>query len=61
MTEESSCDRSPSYFYPTRLSFLAIVVASEHVSIAFASGITGSLMINYDEAIILFILDSITL
>ena len=43
------------------LGFLAIVVASEYVSKAFANGITGSWMINYDEAMNLFILSSITL
>jgi len=43
------------------LGFLAIVVASEYVSRAFAIGITGSWMIYYGEAMSLFILGSITL
>ena len=45
----------------TLLGFLAIVVASEYVSKAFANGITGSWMIYYGEAMSLFILGSITL
>ncbi|MFH2111769.1 MAG: hypothetical protein ABIJ47_10985 [Candidatus Bathyarchaeota archaeon] len=45
----------------TLLGFLAIVVASEYVSKAFAMGITGSWMIYYGEAISFFILGSITL
>ena len=45
----------------TLLGFLAIVVASEYVSKAFAIEITGSWMIYYGEAMSLFILGSIAL
>jgi len=45
----------------TLLGFLAVVVASEYVSKALASGIPGSWAIYYGEAVSIFILGSIAM